>query len=176
MISAESPSVKTDSTEYDINSIDASQAPAGPPFTCVPVCCTMANVRRNTDLRDAMASPVPLTSKTDSPATDSPLARKPRPNRQRALQILRAMPPEQKLAQVFKLNERVLELMRIGLRRRFPSLDDAALHEAYLQMRERCRNRNYCPLINPGVNTPGSPDSLSVAIALLPPPRQTQRR
>ncbi len=70
-------------------------------------------------------------------------ARKPRPNHQRTLQILRAMSPQEKLAQVFKLNERTLELMRIGLRRRFPDLDEAAFQQVYLQMRERCHNRNY---------------------------------
>ena len=69
--------------------------------------------------------------------------RKPRPNHQRTLQILRAMTPQQKLAQVFKLNERTLKLFRIGLRRRFPDLDDAAFEKVYLQMRERCHNRNY---------------------------------
>ena len=69
--------------------------------------------------------------------------RKPRPNHQRTLQILRAMTPQQKLEQVFKLNERTLKLFRIGLRRRFPDLDDAAFEKVYLQMRERCHNRNY---------------------------------
>jgi hypothetical protein len=68
---------------------------------------------------------------------------KPRPNHQRTLQILRAMSPREKLAQVFKLNERTLKLMRIGLRRRFPDLDNAAFEKVYLQMRERCHNRNY---------------------------------
>ncbi|MDB5390484.1 MAG: hypothetical protein JWM11_6130 [Planctomycetaceae bacterium] len=69
--------------------------------------------------------------------------RKPRPNHQRTLQILRQMTPQQKLAQVFKLNERTLKLMRIGLRRRYPDLDDAAFEKVYLQMRARCHNRNY---------------------------------
>lgn len=66
-----------------------------------------------------------------------------RPNHQRTLQILRAMTAQEKLAQVFKLNERTLKLMRIGLRRRFPDLDDAAFEKVYLRMRERCHNRNY---------------------------------
>jgi uncharacterized protein (DUF433 family) len=68
---------------------------------------------------------------------------KPRPTHQRTLQILRGMSPREKLAQVFKLNERTLKLMRIGLRRRFPDLDDAAFEKVYLQMRARCHNRNY---------------------------------
>ena len=69
--------------------------------------------------------------------------RKPRPNHQRTLQILRSMTPSQKLAEVFKLNERTIRLFRIGLRRRFPDLDDAAFEKLYLQMRARCHNRNY---------------------------------
>ena len=69
--------------------------------------------------------------------------RKSRPNHQRTLQILRSIKPEQKLAQVFKLNERTLKLFRIGLRRRFPELDETAFEKVYLQLRERCHNRNY---------------------------------
>jgi hypothetical protein len=68
---------------------------------------------------------------------------KPRPNHQRTLQILRNLTPGERLAQVFKLNERTLKLMRIGLRLRFPDLDEAAFERVYLEMRERCHNRNY---------------------------------
>jgi hypothetical protein len=87
----------------------------------------------------------PLADDALSPGSglSSEPARKPRPNHQRTLQILRAMTPHEKLAQVFKLNERTLELMRIGLHRRFPDLDEAAFQQVYLQMRERCHNRNY---------------------------------
>ena len=53
------------------------------------------------------------------------------------------MTPAEKLAQVFKLNERTLKLFRIGLRRRFPNLDDVEFEKIYLQMRKRCHNRNY---------------------------------
>lgn len=83
------------------------------------------------------------TPESRTPAETALPIRKPRPNHQRTLQILRAMTPQQKLARVFKLNERALELMRIGLRRRFPDLDDAAFEKVYLQTRERCHNRNY---------------------------------
>lgn len=83
------------------------------------------------------------TAETGFPVAADVPGRKLRPNHQRTLQILRAMTPEQKLAQVFKLNERTLELFRIGLRRRFPDLDDAAFEKLYLRMRERCHNRNY---------------------------------
>jgi uncharacterized protein (DUF433 family) len=79
-----------------------------------------------------------------SNGADHPVAmRKPRPNHQRTLRILRAMSPQQKLAQVFKLNERTLKLFRIGLRRRFPDLDETEFEKVYLQMRARCHNRNY---------------------------------
>ncbi len=69
--------------------------------------------------------------------------KKPRPNHQRTLQILRKMSPRQRLEQVFQLNERALKLFRIGLRRRFPDLDDVEFQKVYLQMRARCHNRNY---------------------------------
>lgn len=72
-----------------------------------------------------------------------PPFQKSRENHQRMLHILRGLTPQQKLEQVFKLNERGLELMRVGLRMRFPHLDEAALHQLYLQMRARCHNRNY---------------------------------
>ena len=77
------------------------------------------------------------------PVSVDPAGQKPRPNHQLTLRILKAMTPAQKLAQVFKLNERTLKLFRIGLRRRFPHLDDAAFEKLYLQMRARCHNRNY---------------------------------
>ena len=86
-----------------------------------------------------------MSESSHIPATDTAidLARKPRPNHQQTLQILRAMTPQQKLDQVFKLNQRTLKLMRIGLRRRFPDLDDASFEKIYLEMRARCHNRNY---------------------------------
>lgn len=68
---------------------------------------------------------------------------KPRPNHQRTLRVLRAMTPQQKLEQVFKLNERTLKLFRVGLRRRFPDLSDEDFEKLYLKMRQRCHNRNY---------------------------------
>ncbi len=53
------------------------------------------------------------------------------------------MSARERLEQVFRLNERALKLFRIGLRRRFPDLDDVDFHKVYLQMRARCHNRNY---------------------------------
>ena len=66
---------------------------------------------------------------------------KPRPNHQRMLEILRGLTPQQKMEQVFKLNERTLKLMRIGLRERFPDLNEEEILRVYLKWRERCRNR-----------------------------------
>lgn len=88
-------------------------------------------------------TPKTVEQEEKSPGDDAHVVRKTRPNHQRTLQILRWMTPQQKLAQVFKLNERTLKLFRIGLRGRFPDLDDAAFEKVYLQMRERCHNRNY---------------------------------
>lgn len=69
--------------------------------------------------------------------------RKPRPNHQVVLRALQAMTPEQKLRQVFKLNERTTKLFRIGLRRRFPHLSQEEFEELFLQMKRRWHNRNY---------------------------------
>lgn len=69
--------------------------------------------------------------------------RKPDPNHQRHLQVLRKLTPQQKLDQVFQLNERTLKLFRIGLRKRFPDLSEEEFETLYLQMRARCHNRNY---------------------------------
>ncbi|MEO1996811.1 MAG: hypothetical protein ABGZ17_16215 [Planctomycetaceae bacterium] len=91
----------------------------------------------------------PSGTSTDSATSvqSSPVANPPcgasSPNHQRTLQVLRSMSPQDKLAQVFKLNERTLQLMRIGLRRRFLDLDDDAFERVYLQARERCHNRTY---------------------------------
>jgi hypothetical protein len=71
------------------------------------------------------------------------LLRQPRPNHQVVLRAYRAMTPEQKLQEVFKLNELGLELMRAGLRARHPDLDEAALQRAYLRMRARCHSKSY---------------------------------
>ena len=68
---------------------------------------------------------------------------KPRPNRQRYLEILRRMTPEQRLQIAFDLTEQTRELLRIGLRDRFPDLSEEELHELYLERLEKCHNRNY---------------------------------
>lgn len=61
---------------------------------------------------------------------------------QRKLQILRGMTPEQKLARVCKLNERVLNQMRAGLRKQYPDLSEAELHQRFLVLRVLSHNWN----------------------------------
>jgi hypothetical protein len=79
------------------------------------------------------------------PATHSfpGFTKKPQPNHQRMLKVLRSMTPEQKLQEVFKLNERTRHLFRVGLRHRFPDLDEAQFEKLYVRMMIRCHNRNY---------------------------------
>ncbi len=69
--------------------------------------------------------------------------RKPRPNHQRTLRILQSMTAQEKLAQVFKLNERTRKLMKAGLRNRYPQLSEDELDSLYLRVKARCHNRNY---------------------------------
>lgn len=68
----------------------------------------------------------------------------PRSHHQRKLQILRSMTPSQKLARVFKLNERVLNQMRAELRQQYPDLSEAELHQRYLELRNRCHQSKGC--------------------------------
>jgi hypothetical protein len=76
-------------------------------------------------------------------AVGSASGRKPRPNHQRALKILRSMTPAQRLAQAFRLTERARRIFRAGLRNRFPHLDEAGLERVYRELMDRCHNRNY---------------------------------
>lgn len=68
---------------------------------------------------------------------------KPRPNHSAYLQVLRRMPPEQRLAKALELSENARQLFRRGLRKRFPNLTDREFHELYLQRLALCHNRNY---------------------------------
>ena len=72
-----------------------------------------------------------------------PVDPKPRPNRQRYLEILRRMTPAQRLRIAFDLTAQTRELLRIGLRDRFPELSEDELHKLYLERLEKCHNRNY---------------------------------
>jgi hypothetical protein len=72
-----------------------------------------------------------------------PVDPKPRPNRQRYLEVLRRMTPQERLQIAFDLTEQTRELMRIGLRDRFPEMSEEELHKLYLERLEKCHNRNY---------------------------------
>jgi DNA-binding PadR family transcriptional regulator len=68
---------------------------------------------------------------------------KPRPNRDRYLQVLRRMTPDQKLRKVFELGDMGRTLFYEGLRRRHPEFDEARLRVLYRKGLDRCHNRNY---------------------------------
>ena len=68
---------------------------------------------------------------------------KKQPNRQRYLQVLRAMTPEQRLQKAFELSALARELFVQGLRARFPDLSEAQFHDLLLERLARCHNRNY---------------------------------
>ena len=69
--------------------------------------------------------------------------RKPRPNHAVYLRVLRRMTPEQRLRKAFELTATTRALLALGLRRRFPELDAAALTRLLRQRLDRCHNRNY---------------------------------
>lgn len=66
---------------------------------------------------------------------------KPRPNHAIYIRTLRAMTPEQRLAKAFELSEMTRDLLRAGLRQRFPHASDQELHRLYLDRLEKCHNR-----------------------------------
>ena len=68
---------------------------------------------------------------------------KPNPNREVFLKIMRSMTPEQKLIQMFNLNELTQNLKLTGLRMQHPELNDQQINELYIKLRTRCYNKNY---------------------------------
>lgn len=66
---------------------------------------------------------------------------KPHPNRGRYLEALRRMTPEQRLLKAEELSEMTQELLRAGIRQRFPEASDEERHRIYLDRIERCRRR-----------------------------------
>ena len=68
---------------------------------------------------------------------------KPRPNRAMYIEILKRMTPGERLLKAFELTEFSRKLLRAGLRHRFPELSDEELHRRYLEVLDRCHNRNY---------------------------------
>jgi hypothetical protein len=68
---------------------------------------------------------------------------KPRPNHAAYLGVLRGMSPEQRLQKAFELTASARALFEVGLRRRFPALQDVALARLLRERLDRCHNRNY---------------------------------
>ena len=65
------------------------------------------------------------------------------PNRERYIAILRGMTPQQKLERMFELNELGKELVRAGIRSRFPNLLENEIKKMVVQKVIECHNRNY---------------------------------
>jgi hypothetical protein len=66
---------------------------------------------------------------------------KPQTNHEIYLAALRRMTPEQRLLKAFELGDLSRDLLRAGLRRRFPDATEDQLHAIYLERLERCHNR-----------------------------------
>ncbi len=68
---------------------------------------------------------------------------KPRPNHRRYLQVLESMTASQRLLKAFELSELGKDLLREGVRKRFPGAPEEELHRLFLGRLARCHNRNY---------------------------------
>lgn len=68
---------------------------------------------------------------------------KARPNRQLYLETLRGMTPEQRLLKAFELSELSHDLLRAGIRRRFPDAGPDDVQRIYLEQLARCQNRAF---------------------------------
>jgi len=68
---------------------------------------------------------------------------KPRPNHAAYLRVVRGMTPEQRLRKAFELTASSRALFAFGLRRRFPTLDEAAFAQLLRERLALCHNRNY---------------------------------
>jgi hypothetical protein len=66
-----------------------------------------------------------------------------RPNRQLYLETLRRMTPEQRLLKAFELSELSHELLRAGIRQRYPVAGPDEAQRIYLEQLSRCRNRAF---------------------------------
>ena len=75
--------------------------------------------------------------------TEITAAPKPTPNRARYLMILRRMTPAERLRKAWELTEATRELLRSGLRRRFPEATEAEIHAIYVERLNSCHNKNY---------------------------------
>jgi hypothetical protein len=68
---------------------------------------------------------------------------KPRPNHRLYLQVLQSMSAEEKLLKTFELSALGKELLREGLRKRFPDATKEELHHLFLERLAKCHNQNY---------------------------------
>jgi hypothetical protein len=66
---------------------------------------------------------------------------KPRPNHQLYLEALRRLMPEQRLLKAFELTELTRELLRAGVRPRFPEAGEDEVQRTYLERLETCHSR-----------------------------------
>ena len=68
---------------------------------------------------------------------------KPRPNQEIYLETLRRMTPEQRLLKAFELSELSHELLRAGIRQRYPDAGPDEVQRLYLKQLSRCQNRAF---------------------------------
>ena len=68
---------------------------------------------------------------------------KPQPNREKYLQILRAMTPEQRLMKTFELNDMLREMFYAAIRRAHPTASADEIERIARERRAKCFNRNY---------------------------------
>jgi len=66
---------------------------------------------------------------------------KPQPNRRIYFETLRRMTPEQRLLKSFELTELTHELLRAGIRQRFPDAGPDEVQRIYLERLARCQDR-----------------------------------
>ena len=59
------------------------------------------------------------------------------------LEIIRNMPPENRLGKCFELSELTKQLFLTGLKNRFPNYSEKEIKEIYLKRIDKCRNLNY---------------------------------
>jgi hypothetical protein len=67
---------------------------------------------------------------------------KPTLNRRQYLQVLARMGPSLRLCKAFELSDMTKQLLKDGLRRRFPERTEEQLHALYLKRLNRCHNNN----------------------------------
>lgn len=68
---------------------------------------------------------------------------KPKLNRRLYLATLQRMTPEQRLLKALELSEMTRDLLRAGIRQRFPDAGVAKQRRIYLERLARCHNRTF---------------------------------